>query len=697
MNDKREGRPPTAHAWWEWAIVVALLLVSFWFRTYRLADVPPGLHYDDIKNVLLVEKIMDGYVRIYYQENNGDEALYHWMQAIYFALVGSGYPEVRLLSVGISMAGLAVIYALVRRLLGRSVTLWTLAWHSVSLWSFFYSRRAVRPVLLLPLAALTGYLFTVAIDAKASPALKGWKAWVLGGVALGASLYVYQPGRVVPFFFLFLAIYLAVAEPKRLRTNWRGIALFFLVAILLFLPLGVYLSTHTEDRVSQVNQPLLALRAGDWRPMLQNGLRAFGMFTFIGDPHWRQFVADTPVFEPLGAVLFYAGILLSLWRWRKFEYAFSLLWLPLMLSPAIITEGAPNFLRPIAVQAAVYVFPALAIDAAVRELRRRLGQCWAWAAVGAAILLLGWNAWRTSDGYFVRWPRHPDARLAYNATLIEEGLYLNETPEIDSVVLSGHFPADLDPALVNSALRRTDLVPRWCDIRQSLVFPADAPSTGEVPDRHISYLIQPDYFPVDPLLSEQFLGTPSPVYERRLEDGTFVFVVLPFDDSLFVSRLVLSQDNPLGTSRATTFPGGTAEGYAELDRPVPFGGRANLFGYEVWGGEQTAPGETVTLITYWQMVQPGSATATTFLHLLRPEGTVASGYDGFGAPANLWVSGDRVVQLHRLQVPADLPAGTYPVELGWYERDTGERWPVALPDGTAVDRVLLRPLVVVGE
>ena len=143
---------------WEWGAVVLLLLVAFWFRTHRLADVPPGLHHDDIKNVLLVEKIMAGDVRVYYEENYGHEPLYHWLQAVYMSLLGTGYPEVRLLSVGISILGLALIYALAGRLLGRRVALWVLAWQAVSLWPLFYSRRAIRGVLLPPLAALTGYL-----------------------------------------------------------------------------------------------------------------------------------------------------------------------------------------------------------------------------------------------------------------------------------------------------------------------------------------------------------------------------------------------------------------------------------------------------------------------------------------------------------------------------------------------------------
>jgi 4-amino-4-deoxy-L-arabinose transferase-like glycosyltransferase len=688
VNGSRMERSPHQHALWEWGIIVALLLVAFWFRTWRLADVPPGLHHDDIKNVLLVEKIMAGYVRIYYPENNGDEPLYHWLQAIYFALVGSGYPEVRLLSVGISMAGLATIYALVRRLLGRSVALWTLAWHAVSLWSFFYSRRAVRPVLLLPLAALTGYLFVACLDGKPRPKwLEKWRGWVLGGVSLAACLYVYQPSRVVPFFFSFFVCYLALVDRQRLQSHWRGIVLFFVVALALFSPLGAYLLTHTEDRVSQVNQPLVALREGDWRPMWENGLRALGMFTFIGDPHWRQFVADTPVFEPLGAVLFYVGVLWSLWRWRRLEYAFSLLWLPLMLSPAIITAGAPNFLRPIAVQATVYVFPALATVAWGDWLDRRFDRRWRWAAVGGTVAILAFNAWRTYDGYFVRWSRHPDVRFAYNATLIEEGQYLNAAPELveaDSVVLSGHFPADLDPALVGSALRRTDLIPRWCDIRQSLIFPGGKSA----------YLIQPDYFPIDPMLFDLFIGAPAPLYERRLAEGTFVFAVYPLDDRLLTLRLPSVQANPVGWSRALVFPDGLPGDWVSLSWPVAFGRWVNFIGYEVLNEEPASPGDVVTLLTYWQAIEPGVPEAITFAHLLNPEGVVVSGHDGFGAPPNRWIGGDVIVQLHRLSLPSDLAPGDHVIELGWYERDTGVRWPITLSDESQIDRLLLQPLTI---
>jgi hypothetical protein len=122
-------------------------------------------------------------------------------------------------------------------------------------------------------------------------------------------------------------------------------------------------------------------------------------------------------------------------------------------------------------------------------------------------------------------------------------------------------------------------------------------------------------------------------------------------------------------------------------------GPADMIGYQVLNGERVAPGDVVTVLTYWRVVRSGPADGITFLHVLDPQGEVVAGYDGFGAPPNRWVAGDVVVQVHRFALPSSLAPGRYPIELGWYARDTGLRWQVTLPDGSQ-DRLLLRPLAV---
>jgi hypothetical protein len=256
---------------------------------------------------------------------------------------------------------------------------------------------------------------------------------------------------------------------------------------------------------------------------------------------------------------------------------------------------------------------------------------------------------------------------------------------------------------VDSYLRRTDLAPRWCDLREALVYPAAPPTQAETAASSVessatrrsgtgTYVIQPDYFPIDPVLRELFLGNVEPFYERRLEDGTFVFAVYPLDAERLSARLALTRDNPVGWSTATAFPEGLPDDWAALEGPVDFGGKVELLGYELLNGEQVAPGDGVTVLTYWQAIEPGPGDGITFLHLLSPEGAVVAGYDGFGAPPNRWIAGDVVVQVHRFALPGDLPPGAYPVELGWYGRDTGARWLASLPAQGQTDRLLLQPL-----
>jgi hypothetical protein len=381
--------------------------------------------------------------------------------------------------------------------------------------------------------------------------------------------------------------------------------------------------------------------------------------------------------------------LLALWRWRRPAHAFLLLWLPVALLPGMLSEGAPNFLRPIAALTVTYAFPALAASEGLAWLRRRTRTVkWGPAARAGALALplivLGLNAWRTYDGYFVRWPRHPDARFAYSSTLLDASRVLDGSPEIEHALLSGHFPADLDAEMVARFLRRTDLLPRWADVRQALVYPASA--TSERP----LYLLEPDYFPVDPLLGEWFAGGP-PLYEQYSEEGAFVLAVHRLDPTHLKARWATAQERPVGWSRASVFPDGQPGDWTALAKPTSFGGQVSLLGYEPVDQALT-PGDVVTLLTYWQAEKPGPADGITFLHLLGADGTVVTGYDGFGAPPNRWQAGDTLVQVHRFALPGDLATGDYALELGWYERASGARWTVELTGGGQVDRVLLEPL-----
>ncbi|MFN2295442.1 MAG: hypothetical protein ACK2U0_13640, partial [Candidatus Promineifilaceae bacterium] len=57
-----------------------------------------------------------------------------------------------------------------------------------------------------------------------------------------------------------------------------------------------------------------------------------------------------------------------------------------------------------------------------------------------------------------------------------------------------------------------------------------------------------------------------------------------------------------------------------------------------------------------------------------------------------WLPDEVVLDRYTLQLPADLPPGDYPLEVGLYISETGRRLAVQSADGTASDAVQLQPL-----
>ena len=61
-------------------------------------------------------------------------------------------------------------------------------------------------------------------------------------------------------------------------------------------------------------------------------------------------------------------------------------------------------------------------------------------------------------------------------------------------------------------------------------------------------------------------------------------------------------------------------------------------------------------------------------------------------PTSRWAAGEVVVDSYAIQLPPDLAAGTYPIEVGLYIAGTGQRLQVVQPNEPPGDVVLLRPL-----
>ncbi|MFN2131529.1 MAG: hypothetical protein ACK2VD_13460, partial [Anaerolineae bacterium] len=126
--------------------------------------------------------------------------------------------------------------------------------------------------------------------------------------------------------------------------------------------------------------------------------------------------------------------------------------------------------------------------------------------------------------------------------------------------------------------------------------------------------------------------------------------------------------------------GGSAE--------AQFGEYVRMLGHEV-AAERTGAGSQVAVDVRWEVMRPPHRAAKTFAHLLDAEGRYVAGWDGLAAPATCWEAGDEVRQRYQFVAPGDLSAGSYRIEIGWYDAETQERWPCYVGGEWTGDRLLL--------
>jgi len=397
--------------------VIALLILAAGLRVWQIDQVPPGLHHDEVINGEIVENdIFAGHPAIFYA-TGGREGLFHLTLAAALRLIGYSSIGFRFAGFFWGMIGLAAIYALANRLLGRRVAFITLAFAAISFWSIYEGRAATRSVSMIAVSALAAVAFFSAWQPSDRPRLR---KWIMAGALLGLALYTYIAARVIPIVFLACLAYLALTQWRSVRAAWRGIAVYAAAAIAVVAPLVVYLSLRpaVDLRFQMLTENIDAARAGNFLPVLTTALQTLGMFVWQGDPQWHYNVAGAPVFDPVTSVLFLLGLALAVWRVRRFPYAFYLIWLSITLIPGMLSGPAPHYMRTAAAQVAAYTFVGIGSAGAIGWAEGR-GRAWSrFAAIVIGLIWLG-TALVNTHNFFVVWPANDEVRFYHQANVNE--------------------------------------------------------------------------------------------------------------------------------------------------------------------------------------------------------------------------------------------------------------------------------------
>jgi 4-amino-4-deoxy-L-arabinose transferase-like glycosyltransferase len=653
----------------EITLLVLIFALALALRVYDLRRAPPGAQHDEVFSANFATQIIDGARPVYWDQNGGVPVFHAYLVAPAFAALGADIIALRLVSVVCGLLSILFTYLSARRLFGAGIALFSAALLSVTQWHLFESRVGLEPVTLMLMASVTAWLFlrsgiaaqTGCRELETSRPPPAW--WgVPVGLSLGLTMYTYQSAPLVILALVVFVAYLLLRrqaasrrqrggvgncgfparQHARLRRHaqWLGVAT--LIVVLVSIPLPVHFLTTEGDATSRPEDLAADLRGalqGDFEPVARDAAGVLGMLAFAGDPSYRYNLAGRPVFTFVIGLLAYAGVAVSLWRWRDQRYAFVLIWIICNVIASAVTRASPSFLRSSAALPFIVMLPGIALgvvweamNASVRGARR--SQIAAGALFLLAIALLAWEGVSTIEDYFAGWARNDRVRATYRADLAEVAAFLDTQRPAGTVMLSARFPSDLDQGALY-LLQRQKQRYQWFNGRRVLVLPSDAGG------RDVDYFI--------------------PATNESLGDGAALL------------KTLAAEPGPLSAEGKPSFILYTLPG-AELSRLRAQEPRialhANVDGeVELIGLDPSANGRHLHLLLYWRVAHrvPGDQDRSFFAHLVDAGGRLWTQEDRSVYPTSSWHDDDIAWQWYDLQLPADAPAGNYWVELGVYD------------------------------
>ncbi len=128
------------------------------------------------------------------------------------------------------------------------------------------------------------------------------------------------------------------------------------------------------------------------------------------------------------------------------------------------------------------------------------------------------------------------------------------------------------------------------------------------------------------------------------------------------------------------------------------GEQIELVGYRL-EESRVRPGGTLLLTLQWRVKERLKTDYTLFNQIVGPQDKMIGQLDVepscTGGPTSKWKPGKLITGYFQIPVFADAKPGVYPLRVGLYQPDTGDRLPVADADGGPLgDQIELQPITI---
>lgn len=632
-------------------ILAALTAIAAFVRYWQIETLPPGQWNDQAHATYLALEILSGKrFPVYATDLQGYDVAFQWLLAAWMAVFGFNYHAARFLSafigtltVPITFFSLRKIYATHPRrdLLAACVALLL----TFSVWHIVKSRIGLEVVM-------------VSTASIALPALIVW-AWersiglpfALVGVALGASQYIYPAARILPLQAMIVFLIFGYGQPFKRFLKFGFI--FLVAALIVYAPLGWFFLNNPEWFLKRA--ATVSGTGGGLTLYATNVFNTLLSLNIVGDMNTRHNVPGRAVFDLVESGWMLVGIGVLIYQWRKHWRSHTLVIVGVIIGflPAILSTDSPHFGRAIGAIPFLMIVPALGLITTFDQWGRRRWVRW------LIVISLAVSPAITLYDYFVRYPREP--RLFDE---FETGLWLlNQNASraaqngIAYLILDDEGLSHYGTRL-NRELTKGDL--RLVNGEKCLAYPARA-------DAPLTFAAMRLWMPSVRAQYPQAMMT-NVVNEATGEVYGAVF------------NIPSGQVSVSGASKAL----------------ATFGDQFELL--DVTTADEFVGGQASSITLRWRTLRPSPTRYTTFVHLVAGDKPLVAGVDGepCGAsyPTDAWHEGEVIQYELMLQLPYDLPRGSYAVMIGMYNTATGERLAMSQMNQPEPDRALARTITV---
>jgi hypothetical protein len=404
MDAERTDKRDHAGKEWLWyALIAAILLISAFFRFYRLEAIPAEPFSDHAEKILDVYDITQGETHIFFPRNTGREALQFYWTIIVAAVFQTGL-SFQSLKIGTALLGfftLPFIYMLGREIANRRVGLLAMLFAGIAYWPNVISRVGLRFPLQPLFVAPTCYFLIRGLRTH------NRNDFLLSGIFLGLGLHGYTPFRIVPLFLVVTFLLALVYAGRKDLTYkyaglWKNFGLLFSAGFILFLPLLRYAIAHPDEFWNRaasralVDSPIPIFLSNFWNGLL--------MFNVDDGNIFVNSVVHRPALDVIAGALFLLGLIFLLVR-RRFTDVWLVAAILILILPSVFSLAYPDenpaLNRAAGALVPVFIVVGMMLDGLLTSLQSglsRSGQ--GLVSVGVVLILFAGSALQNYDLVF---------------------------------------------------------------------------------------------------------------------------------------------------------------------------------------------------------------------------------------------------------------------------------------------------------